>query len=114
MHVPKGTIFSIGGDEIPYDRAGRGLTGRDLETFHALYHLLVPLDSHQGRQVLGDVQHAKKLAEDMKRAESARNRPRKYWYERPAGIVILAAVAAILAYIVCELIAHHFPHFLHS
>jgi hypothetical protein len=114
MHVPKGTIFSIGGDDIPYDRAGRGLTGQDLETFRALYHLLVPLDSDQGRQILAECERAKKSAEDIKRAESARNRPHKYWYEKPAGLIAIGVVVGVAVFVLCEYLAHKFPGFFHS
>jgi hypothetical protein len=114
MHVLKGTIFSIGGDEVPYDRTGRGLKGQDLETFHALYHLLVPLDSEQGRQILEDIQRAKKLAEEAKRAERARNRASKNWYEKPGGIVFLAVTGGVIVVIITAILCHYWPTWFHS
>jgi len=114
MQVPKGTIFSIGGDDIPYDRAGRGLSGQDLETFHALYHLLVPLDSYQGRQIQAECERLKKMEHEMKRAESTRSAPHNYWYEKPVGLIVIGVIVAVAGFVLCEYLAHKFPGFFHS
>ena len=60
-HISKGTEFSIGPDDIPFDRSGCGLSGEDLETFRLFFGAgkLVPLDSDQGRQIKAEIERAK-------------------------------------------------------
>ena len=107
-HVERGTEFSIGGD-LPFEKLSK-----EQQVLHGQFsHCVCPLDSDQGRQILAECERVKKSAEDMKRAESARNRPHKYWYEKPAGLIAIGVVVGVVVYVLCKYLAHHFPNIFH-
>jgi len=53
-------------------------------------------------------------SEKMKGAHSTNNRPHKYWYEKPAGLILIAVVAGVAVYVLCEYLPHNFSNFFHS
>jgi hypothetical protein len=112
MHVSKGTIFSIGPDDVPFDRAGRGLQGEDLETFRTFFGAgrLVPLDSDKGREIFAECERARKLEIEKERSNRDSKRSYKEWYERPIGLIIIGVIIIIIG----GLLTHYFPQWLHS
>jgi hypothetical protein len=113
--VPKCTIFSIGSDDIPFDPTGHGLEGEDLRIFRALFGAgaLVPLESPEGRRILAECEHSKKLEVEMKRVEIASHRPYKYWYERPAGLIAIRVFIGIVVVVAVAWLARYFPQWIH-
>jgi hypothetical protein len=61
-------------------------------------------------EVLAETQRLKKMADEMKRAERARNRSHKEWYERPIGLIAIG----VAIFIVGALFAHFSPQWFHS
>lgn len=61
-------------------------------------------------EVSVELERLKKMADEMKRAERARNRSHKEWYERPIGLIAIG----VAIFIVGALLAHFFPQWFHS
>jgi hypothetical protein len=72
---------------------------------------LVPIDSDQGRQILAEIQRLKN-AEDVKRAEAAKEQSKRNAEKIKIGIAITLTAAAIVAWI--TILAGYIIRFFHS
>jgi len=110
QYVKRGDVVDIGG-ELPIEK----LPKEQYLLYSNFISRLFLLDSDQGRQIQADCQRLKNLELEKKRAESARNRPHKYWYEKPIGLIgiftFIGVVVGVVVFIVCEYLKHKFSFF---
>src|SRR5690348_959486 len=85
--VSEGDVFYIDGDTPEKDLSQRGR--EFLGSLRSGKQFLYP-DTPEADEFLAQLAKRRKLDAEKKREETARNRPHKYWYERPIGIVFLA------------------------
>jgi hypothetical protein len=66
------------------------------------------------REVANETQRLKKMADEMKRAERAKNRASKNWYEKPSGILFLTVTGGVIIVIITAILCHYWPTWFHS
>ena len=110
MHVPKGTIFSLGGDT-----AKEQLTGEDLQTYRTFFGAgcLCPFDSDEGRQIMAEVKRLKEIEEKANK-DKFKNNPENRWDKKPFGAVVLTVFGGFILLIIAAILAHYLPKWFHS